>query len=146
MRVDPEAVRRTRECFGGAVVITLADPAASAAGEQLLRLADERGWDEVCLDLGELPHLTSSWLVTLLALNRRVRNRGGHLRLVNVAAPAYEVFRESHLHTVLDVRPAGQVLPPPPSRRTRRGARGQGGAVPPPPSLRLHPLAEAGHP
>ena len=60
---------------------------------------------EVCLDLGGVPHLTCGWPATLLALNKRLRNRGGHLRLVNVAAPAYEVFRLTHLDTALDIRP-----------------------------------------
>jgi anti-sigma B factor antagonist len=105
MSLDPEGVRRMRGCFGDAVAITLTDPAAEAAGERLLGLADERGWREVCLDLGGVPHLSSGGLVTLLALNKRVRNRGGHLRLVNVADPVYEVFRLTHLHTILDVRP-----------------------------------------
>jgi anti-sigma B factor antagonist len=97
MRLEPEAVSWMRVCF--------ADAAAEAAGERLLRLADERGWQEVCLDLGGVPHLSSGWLATLLALNRRLRNRGGRLRLVNVAEPAYEALRLAHLHTALDVHP-----------------------------------------
>jgi anti-anti-sigma factor len=105
MGLDPEAARRTRECLGGAVAITPTGPAAEAAAERLLRLADEQGWHEVWLDLGGVPHLTCGWLATLLALHKRLHNRGGHLRLVNVAEPAYEVFRLTHLDTVLDVRP-----------------------------------------
>jgi anti-anti-sigma factor len=101
MRLEPEAVRWLRECPADAVIVR---PAASAGG-RLLRLAEERGWREVCLDLGGVPHLSSGWLATLLALKKRLEARGGHLRVVNVAERAYEALRLAHLHTLLDARP-----------------------------------------
>jgi anti-anti-sigma factor len=83
----------------------LDDMTAEAAGEQLLRLADEHGRDRLCLDLGELPYLSSMWLGKLVALHKQVRSRGGHLTLVNVPAPVYEVFSVTQLHRLLDIRP-----------------------------------------
>ena len=83
----------------------LNDPTAEAAGEHLLRLADEPGARQLRLDLGEVPYLTSMWLGKLIALHKRVRNRGGQLTLINVPAPVYEVFQVTQLHRLLDIRP-----------------------------------------
>jgi anti-sigma B factor antagonist len=85
----------------------LDDMTAEAAGERLLRLADEQGRHRLCLDLGELPYLTSMWLGKLVALHQKVRSRGGRLILVNVPAPVYEVFSVTQLDRVLDIRPQG---------------------------------------
>jgi anti-anti-sigma factor len=98
------------ETAGDVAVITLTgrcleDPTAEAAGEQLLRLADAQGRHSLSLDLGEVPYLTSMWLGKLVALHKRVRSRGGHLTLVNVPAPVYEVFQVTQLHRLLDIRP-----------------------------------------
>ena len=103
------------ETAGDEAFITLTarcldDPTAEAAGEQLLRLADEQGRDRLCLDLGELPYLTSMWLGKLVALHTKVRRGGGHLTLVNVPAPVYEVFQVTQLDRVLDILGAQEVL------------------------------------
>jgi anti-anti-sigma factor len=95
---------------GDAAVITLTrksleDPTAEAVGGLLLRLADMAGRRGLTVDLGELPYLTSMWLGKLIALHKKVRGRGGHLALVNVPGPVYEVFEVTRLNTVLDVRP-----------------------------------------
>jgi anti-anti-sigma factor len=98
------------QAAGDAAVITLTpksleDPTAEAVGGLLLRLADQQGRRGLTVDLGELPYLTSMWLAQLVALHRKVRGRGGHLAVVNVPGPVYEVFEVTCLHTVLDVRP-----------------------------------------
>jgi anti-anti-sigma factor len=91
---------------------SLEDPTAEAAGEQLLRLADEQGRDEVEVDLGEVPYLSSMWLGKLVAVPKRMRSRGARLRVVNVTAPVFEVFQVTCLHKVLDVRPREAGEPP----------------------------------
>jgi anti-anti-sigma regulatory factor len=60
----------------------------------------------VHLDLGDVQLPTAGGLGALLALNTRLRARGGGLVLLNVTAAAYEVFLLTHLVEVLSISPS----------------------------------------
>lgn len=69
-------------------------------GDQLEGLAAAGA---VALDLREVEFLSSEDLGALVALNRRVREGGGHVALVNVRPLAAEVLAVTRLDTLMDV-------------------------------------------
>src|SRR5689334_5446268 len=70
--------------------------ALDAAGEQLARIA-AAGEQQVYLDLGNVQLVCSLGLGRLMALNNKVRSRGGHLTLFNVNEPVFRVLDVSRL-------------------------------------------------
>jgi anti-anti-sigma factor len=75
---------------------------AALAGE----LEEEAGGrPAVYLDFGAVTYLSSAVLGQLVLLHCRLRDRGRHLILVNLAPPVQEVLRVSRLTDLLDVRP-----------------------------------------
>ena len=59
----------------------------------------------------QVRYLTSTCLGKLVALNRRLRDRGRSLVIANVSAQVYEVFAVTKLDRVLDVHGAGPCWP-----------------------------------
>jgi anti-sigma B factor antagonist len=74
---------------------------------RLVELAAGRAGQDLRLDLGRLGYLTSTGLGLFVSLNRRVREAGGRLSLLNVTGAVYEVFAVTRLTTILDVRREG---------------------------------------
>ena len=59
-------------------------------------------------ELREVRLPTAEGLGLLISLSRGLRARGGKLVLLNAPADVYEVFEQTRLVDVLDVRPLGQ--------------------------------------
>jgi anti-anti-sigma factor len=92
----------------GLVTVTTPDlgvPAIEEFQEQLLGLADERGWSRVEVDLRNVAFLGASALGAFVVLNKLLRARGGVLTIRGVKGPLVEVFKVAHLEKVFDVRP-----------------------------------------
>jgi anti-sigma B factor antagonist len=82
----------------------LAENRVREVGGDLSALADRLAHGRLTLDLSEVGYLTSTALGTLVALNKHLRLRGGHLALVNVADIVFEVFAVTRLDRILDIR------------------------------------------
>jgi anti-anti-sigma factor len=93
---DRAVVKLSNESFS--------DTNIQAVGEQLFRLADKQGHQQLHLDLAEVQSFSGTGLGKLVALHRKVRRAGGRLTLVNVPAPVYEVIQVTRLDQLLDVR------------------------------------------
>ena len=74
----------------------------------LVRAVHQPGAHVIHLDLSEVRLPTAEGLGLLVSLSRRLRAHGGNLVLLGVPADAYEVFTETKLVDVLDVRPLEQ--------------------------------------
>ena len=83
---------------------SLNDTNLQDVGEQLFRLVEEQEQRNLHLDLSDVRFVPSMGLGKLVALNKKVRGAGGHLALVNVPAPVYEVIQATRLDKLLDVR------------------------------------------
>ncbi len=73
----------------------------------LARALHESGGHVIYLDLSQVWLPTAEGLGLLVSLSKRLRACGGKLVLLGVPADAYEVFVETRLVDVLDVRPPG---------------------------------------
>ncbi len=83
---------------------SLNDTNLQDVGEQLFRLVEEQGRRDLHLDFADVQTVPSMGLGKLVALNKKVRGVGGHLALVNVPPPVYEVIQATRLDKLLDVR------------------------------------------
>jgi anti-anti-sigma factor len=77
-----------------------------STGDELFTIADRLPHGRLELDLGAVRYLTSTSLGKLVALNKRVRERGSRLVLANVTSLVHELFEVTQLHRVLDIRAA----------------------------------------
>jgi anti-anti-sigma factor len=85
---------------------SLTEEAAEAAGRELAALLEHPSPPHLTLDLGAVEFLASLALAKFLALNVRVRARGGRLALTNLRPDVRRVFAVTRLDTVLDIRAA----------------------------------------
>jgi anti-anti-sigma factor len=104
---DPDSLLHV-EAAGDAVVVRLAGEAfyeeiVGRTQEQLFRLADGLGPRALRLDLAAVGFLSSTGLLMLAALHRRVAATGGRLSLTRVDPVVYEVFKVTQLTSRLDV-------------------------------------------
>jgi anti-anti-sigma factor len=110
----------------------LSMPVIEYFGEQLLSLAHERGWSRVELDLCNVAFLGAAALGFFVALNEKLRARGGRLAVWGVNAQLFDVFKVTHLHKLFDIQPRNEPYPLPQGRtcfwpmarpRARNGAK-----------------------
>jgi anti-anti-sigma factor len=80
-------------------------PDIEVFGEQLVGLADERGWSRVEVDLRNVAHLGAGALGLFVALSKRLRARGGGLTIGGVNGPLFDVFKVTHLEQLFDILP-----------------------------------------
>jgi anti-anti-sigma factor len=96
------------EVHGAGVVTpfvrTLTVPMVHAFGMQLLGLADERGWLKLELDLRNVTFLGAAALGLFVAVNKKLRSKGGRLTIRGVHPALFEVFKAPHLHRVFDIQ------------------------------------------
>ena len=97
------------EAFEDATVVKVAveelgEANLQAFAEELSAVIDGLAHRPLHLDLGRVRYLTSTALGKLIALHKRVRERGGRLTLVNLTPLVYEVFEVTQLHRLLDIR------------------------------------------
>jgi len=79
-------------------------PCVENIDKQLFSLAQERGWQKLTLDLGDVECLTGAALGKLVALREKLKAAGKQLTLVDVSLGVYEVFRVTQLSTVFNIR------------------------------------------
>ena len=72
-------------------------------GEQLNSLAAEGESPKMVLDFAGVSHMSSSALGMLITLHKRVRERGGQLRLCNIQPGIYEVFVITRLNEIFQI-------------------------------------------
>ncbi len=76
-------------------------------GDQLNALVVEAEKPKLIVDFASVAHMSSSALGVLITLHKRIREKGGELRLCNVEPGIYEVFvitRLNEIFTMCDSR------------------------------------------
>ena len=76
---------------------------AETLGRQLLELAQTAERQNLEVDLANVDYLTSTTLAYLLAVQKRLRARGGALTVSRVSPRLYEVFSVAGLDRVLSL-------------------------------------------
>ena len=72
-------------------------------GEQLFALAAASPQPRIVLDFTQVGHMSSSALGMIITLHKRVREKGGRLRLCNILPSIYEVFVITRLNEVFSI-------------------------------------------
>jgi anti-sigma B factor antagonist len=72
-------------------------------GEQLNQLVEQAEYPRLVLDFTHVSHMSSSALGMLITLHKRIREKGGHLRLCNVQPAIYEVFVITRLNEIFQI-------------------------------------------
>ena len=72
-------------------------------GEQLYALAAAGDSPKLVVDFVNVAHMSSSALGMLITLHKRVRERGGALRLCNIRPSILEVFEITRLNEVFGI-------------------------------------------
>jgi len=76
--------------------------------EELFELVDGEKNIRLLLDFGNVEHLSSRALGTLISLMKRVRSQNGQLALANIAERIFEVFKITRLDRSFDIYPSGE--------------------------------------
>ena len=97
------------EALPGATLVRVAcrhvdEAMAGGLAAQLLALAATCGAEPFYLHLGAVEFFTSALLGKLVLLNRTLRDRGGHLCLLDPQPLVYQVFAVARLTDLLDIR------------------------------------------
>jgi len=72
-------------------------------GEELNNLADSQPGIKLLLNFSSVDHLSSAALGMLITLSKRVTQANGALKLSNINAQIYEVFKITRLNKVFDI-------------------------------------------
>jgi len=94
---------------GDVTVVELADKKIldekmiAEIGEALYALVAQAPTPKMVLDFAKVAHMSSSALGMLITLHKRVREKGGHLRLCNISPAIYEVFVITRLNEVFHI-------------------------------------------
>jgi len=72
-------------------------------GEELNNLAESQPGIKLLLNFSSVDHLSSAALGMLITLNKRVTQANGTLKLSNINAQIYEVFKITRLNKVFDI-------------------------------------------
>jgi len=72
-------------------------------GQELYQLVEEEHRDRVLLNLCDVDFLASSALGKLITLQRKIKARGGTLKLSNVRPEIYEVFAITKLNAKFEI-------------------------------------------
>ena len=75
----------------------------SQIGEQLNALVVDGQSPRILLDFAGVSHMSSSALGMLITLHKRVREKGGQLRLCNIQPGIYEVFVITRLNEIFQI-------------------------------------------
>ena len=63
-----------------------------------------KGQKKILLNLGDVNHIDSSGVATLLRAFTSVRNQGGELKLLHLSKQVHNILQNTKLYTVFDVR------------------------------------------
>ncbi len=72
-------------------------------GQEISTLVDGEANPKLLISFQGVEHLSSAALGTLIAINTRVRNRSGQLRLANIDPQIYEVFTITRLNKLFNI-------------------------------------------
>ncbi len=117
MSVNQTAFRlQTEESESGITVSFPADTALTESNAEelqrgLLALVAGRTHPNLIVDLSGITILTSIILSKFIAINRNVRDAGGHLTLLNPTPTVRMVFTVTRLDALLDIKPAASGMP-----------------------------------
>ena len=107
MREDEPRLKVSAE--GDATVVEFTDKkildemSIMQIGEQLTELVAQADVPRIVVDFGTVVHMSSSALGVLITLHKRVREKGGQLRLCNIQPTIYEIFMITRLNEIFDV-------------------------------------------
>jgi anti-sigma B factor antagonist len=73
-------------------------------GQELYHLVEAEGCTKVVLNFASVDFLSSAALGKLITLEKKVKTRGGTLRLCNICPEIYEVFDITRLNRLFDIR------------------------------------------
>ncbi len=71
--------------------------------EETLALVEQARRQNMVLDFCNVKHLTSAFLGLIVKIRKRIRKRGGHLKIQNVDPSIYKLFEITGLTKVLDI-------------------------------------------
>ena len=69
----------------------------------LLELIDSDRHNKMLLNFSEVEFLSSSFLGTLVKMQKRVREKGGELTLININSKIMKVFKITQLDKIFDI-------------------------------------------
>ena len=97
------------EVMGDATVVrftgakTLDEQTSRAVAVELSALADKMAGRKLVLDFSAVEYLSSGALGVLLTLNKKLRDLGGNLSLINIEPKLYEILEVTKLNKLLNV-------------------------------------------
>ena len=103
----------------GYLVVTFREPSLSARDdleqffERIHRHVGATDRPKLIMDFRRVENLSSVFVGFLLALNRKINEKGGSLELIQVNAFVYQVFTLTRVHEYLKVRKAEEGYDPP---------------------------------
>jgi len=74
----------------------------------LFGLIDAKEFPKLLLDFGNVDHMSSAALGTLINVNNKVREKNGQLRLANIKPQIFEVFVITKLNKLFRILPTRQ--------------------------------------
>ncbi len=74
-----------------------------AIGEEIGQIIDSVPNPKLLISFANVDHLSSAALGTLIAINTKVRDRAGQLRLANIDPQIYEVFLITRLNKLFQI-------------------------------------------
>ncbi|RMH23691.1 MAG: anti-sigma factor antagonist [Planctomycetota bacterium] len=72
-------------------------------GDEILTLVEERDTPRMLISFASVEHLSSAALGTLITINKRIRDKGGQLRLTDIDPQIYEVFVITKLNKLFQI-------------------------------------------
>ncbi len=73
-------------------------------GQELFRLVEADGCEQLLLDFSSVDFLSSAALGKLITLDKKMKAHGGTLKLSNIRPEIYEVFAITKLNRLFDIR------------------------------------------
>ena len=102
------------ECVGDVTVFRFTDAKTidekyvrQFLGEDFLQLVDQHGSGKIVFDLATVEFLSSAALGKLITLQKKIKERGGHLVLASVVPDLYEVFEITKLSKIFTIKRKG---------------------------------------
>jgi anti-sigma B factor antagonist len=97
---------RPREADGVMILdltgrVTTGEPSVTV--RDAVRKEIDKGFKNMLLNMGDITYIDSAGLGELIAAYTTVKNRGGHLKLLNLTKRLHELMQITKLYTVFDV-------------------------------------------
>lgn len=79
-----------------------------AISDELTALVDRHVAPRILINFRNVDHLSSAALGALIAVRKRINDRGGQLRLSNIDPRIYEVFNITRLNRLFAIHPTAE--------------------------------------